>query len=174
MALKGAGGRWTVDEDLERAENREADAALAPTTGLSAVEVICFAAVIALLFWLSRELPRYGVRPSLFQGMRPEMHLFLNLAVAVGAFLVGLSGTRLARGVRVAGAMLSAVVAVALLYVMTFLNQNLYFTGFCVAMASGSALCSRTGLPRDQGYPAALVAASIMLLGHVGIAWSIR
>lgn len=150
------------------------DAALAPPTGLSAVEVICFAAVIGLLFWLSRELPRHGVRPALFQGIRPDLHVFLNLAVAVGAFLFGLSGTRLPRAVRVAGSMLSSVVAVALLYVMTFLNQNLYFTGVCIALAAGSALCSRTGLPRDQGYPAALVAASIMIIGHVGLAWSIR
>ena len=174
MALKGAGGRWHADDDMERAASAEADAALAPPSGLSAIEVICFGVVIGLLFFLARELTSRGVNPSMFQGMRPERHVFLNLAVSVGAFFFGLSGTQVPRQARIAGAMLSAVVSVAMLYVLLFLGQSLYVTGACISIAAGSALCSRTGLPRDQGYPAALIAAAVMMIAYAGTAWALR
>lgn len=174
MAFKGAGGRWHTDDAEAQREGAEIDKQLAPASGLSPVEVLCFAVVIGLLFWLARELGNRGANPALFQGMRPERHMFLNLAIAVAAYLFGLSGTGVAGQPRIAGAMLSGVVGVALLYVLLFLGQSLYVTGGCVALATGSALCSRTGLPRDQGYPAALVAASLMMIAHAGIAWAIR
>lgn len=174
MATRGSGGRWHADDELDAQEGAAIDAMHAPSSGLSVIEVVCFAVVIALLFWLARELGNRGANAALFQGLAPERHMFLNLAIAVAAYLFGLSGTGIAGQPRIAGAMLSAVVGVALLYVLLFLRQNLYVTGGAIALATGSALCSRTGLPRDQGYPAALVAASLIMIAHSGIAWAIR
>lgn len=172
MGSKGAGGRWHDDDDPDAA--RQASAELAPPSGLSAVELACFATIIGLVFWLARELHLRGGHADLFQGLRPEVHVFASLAVAVGAFLVGLAGSKTPRMARVAGVMLASVVSVAVLYLLLFLRQSLYVTGAGIALAAGAALCSRTAVPRNQGYPAALVAAALMMIAYAGVAWSLR
>lgn len=173
MAYKGAGGRW-APEGEEEAQAREIDAQLAPRGDLSSIELVCFAAVIGLFFWLAQQLALRGGGAALFQGLTPVKHVFASLAIAVGAYMFALSGTPVPRLQRVAGTMLASVVSVVMLYVLLFLGQSLYVTGAAIALAAGSALCSRTGLPRNQGYPAALVAASIMMISYAGAATLLR
>ena len=147
----------------------EEDLAAKAPAGLSGVEIISFAATIALQFWLARELANRG-GGFIFQGMQPERHVFASLALALAAYLLALTGSHVSGGPRLAGAMLATVVSVALLYLLTYLGTNLYLTGGAIALAAGASLSSRTGMPRDQGYPAALIAASLLMVAYAAMA----
>lgn len=166
--MHGTGGRWT---DLEE-ESGAAKKLVAP--GLSVIELLCFAVMTGLLFYLARELNNRGAGPILFQRLPPERHVFASLGLAIGAYLAALSGTAVPKMARVAGAMLAGMVSVAMLYVLLFLGANLYLTGAGIALVAGAALCSRTNTPRDQGYPAAMVAASVIMIAFVVTAHATR
>ena len=166
MSSKGAGGRYHLEDESSAPD--EDLAAKAPTS-LSAVEIVSFAATIGLQFWLARELGNRGAA-YLFQGLAPERHVFGSLALALAAYLFALTGSNVSGGPRLAGAMLATVVSVALLYLLTYLGANLYVTGGAIALAAGASLSSRTGMPRDQGYPAALIAASLLMVAYAAMA----
>lgn len=164
MALKGSGGRW---------EGSEADAEAQFTSApqpLGVVEVVCFSAAIAVMFWLGENIIAQKA-PQIFQRARPEIHVFGNLAVGLAAYMVALAGVAAPGRVRLAGAMLASVVSVALLYVLLLLDQSLYVTGLVIALGGGSSLCSRTGVDRNTGYAAGLVGAAVILLAQVAGIW---
>lgn len=164
MALKGSGGRW---------EGSEADAESQFTSTaqpLGVVEVVCFSVAIGTMFWLCKNVLVQRA-PQIFQRAQPEMHVFGNLAVGLAAYMFALGGVAVHGRVRLAGAMLASVVSVSLLYVLLFLNQSLYVTGFIVALGAGSSLCSRTGVDRTTGYAAGLVGAAVLLLAQVAGIW---
>ena len=160
MSHKGAGGRWSGDGD----DGVPIEDLNAEPPGLSAVELVSFAATIGFLFWIARELADRGAGNALFQRQAPERHVFVSLALALGAYLTALSGTNVSKMARLAGSMLASVVSVALLYLLLYLGLNLYVTGAGIALAAGASLSSRTGMPRDQAYPAAVIAASMLVL----------
>ena len=170
MSFKGAGGRYSEEDDMQDGTPAEGPP---PPADLSVVELVCFGAMIGLLFWLAKQLEMRG-GSHMFQAQAPEKHVFASLAIALAGFSFGLSGTSAPRLAKVAGSMLASVVSVAMMYTLLFLQVNLYLTGCCIALTAGAALCSRTGIPRDQGYPAALMAAAIMVMAYVGTAAMVR